>query len=132
METGVRLRHGPSGVEAEASERRSGAENLKLATRRLRLTLAVEVRAKLGRHPTALWRERCQGGQISISSQHEQFPAVLSEAMDALEAHDWDAKVSSRWLGCSMTQLVKLLRRWSPALQQLHDQRRKRGLARLR
>ena len=44
VETGVLITHQPSGIEAEASERRHVKENLPLAIRRLRLALAVGVR----------------------------------------------------------------------------------------
>ena len=132
VETGVRLKHGPSGVEAEGSERRSSAENLKLATRRLRLLLAVQVRTEMAPAPSALWKSRCRGGRVSISSEHVEFPALLSEAMDVLESHEWDPRAAGEWLGCTPSQLVKLLKRSVPAGEHLNRQRRERGLGRLR
>ena len=44
VETAVILRHGPSGLVAEANERRSQSENRREALRRLRFLLAIEVR----------------------------------------------------------------------------------------
>ena len=46
VETAVILIHTPTGVKAEANERRSQAENLKVAMRRMRVNLALEFRSK--------------------------------------------------------------------------------------
>ncbi len=47
VETAVTLTHRPTGVTAQASERRSQIENKRVALRRLRLKLATEVRVSL-------------------------------------------------------------------------------------
>ncbi|MEO0965778.1 MAG: peptide chain release factor-like protein, partial [Planctomycetota bacterium] len=48
VETAVRLVHRATGLEGQASERRSQAENRRVALRRLRWRLAVEVREAVG------------------------------------------------------------------------------------
>jgi len=63
--TGVVLVHRPTGVKAEANERRSQAENRAAAMFRLRVNLALAVRGIRPKHrvPSALWRSRCRGGR---------------------------------------------------------------------
>ena len=46
VSTAVVITHRPTGVRAEANERRSQAENHREAVRRLRVRLAVEVRSR--------------------------------------------------------------------------------------
>ncbi len=51
-ETGVRLRHGPSGVVVTATERRSRTQNLELAFARLAARLDALQRPRKTRRPT--------------------------------------------------------------------------------
>ena len=126
VETGVLITHQPSGIEAEASERRHVKENLPLAIRRLRLALAVEVRG--GRSAlSSLWSARCRGGRIVVSETHDDFPALLAEALDVLCEKDWDIRSGVEYLGCTTSQLVRLLRRWRPALGLLNHHRELSG-----
>src|SRR5512136_1153675 len=64
VETAVSLHHLPTGVRAEANERRSQAQNRSLALLRLRMNLALEVRRSVGPDyvPSPLWKSRCGGG----------------------------------------------------------------------
>jgi protein subunit release factor B len=63
VETAVSLHHLPTGVHAEASERRSQAQNRSVALFRLRVNLALEIRRPCGSDyvPSALWQSRCGG-----------------------------------------------------------------------
>jgi RF-1 domain len=130
VETAVVLVHRPSGIEAEASERRSQAENLRNALFRLRLKLALKIRrpVEADESPSLLWRSRCRGGRIVVSAEHDDFPAILAEALDVLAAHALDLKPSSAALGCTSSQLLKLLRAEPRALLLVNDRRRSAGL----
>ena len=74
------------GACAQASERRSQAENRAVALKRLRLELAIAIRrpidlGELGAYaPSTCWLNRCRGGRIVVSPDHEEFPALLAEA----------------------------------------------------
>src|SRR5437868_5926084 len=83
VETAVVLRHRPSGIVAEASERRSQAENLRRAVFRLRLNLALSVRRRTepGTPPSPAWQARCRVGRIVVGPDHEDFPSILAEAL---------------------------------------------------
>ena len=80
VETAVALVHRPTGVRAEANERRSQAQNRTVAVFRLRLKLALAVRAARDKHtaPSPLWRSRCHGGRIAVNPSHDDFPAMLA------------------------------------------------------
>ena len=130
VETAIVLVHRPTGLVAEASERRSQAENLRAALFRLRVNLALEVRRPIepGVLPSPLWRSRCRNEAIGVRPDHDDFPAILAEALDAIEAQADDLKAASAWLGCTPTQLVKLLKVEPRALMRLNERRRRSGL----
>ena len=96
------LTHRPTGTTAQASERRTQGENRRVALHRLRLELALTIRRPI-RHdadhpysPSPLWRERCRGGRIDVNPEHDDFPALLAEALDVLFARDDDPKDAAR------------------------------------
>lgn len=128
-ETAIVITHLPTGVRGEASERRSQAENLTQAKFRLRVELAVAVRsAGGGGGPSALWRSRVAGERITVSSSHDDFPAIMAEALDALATADWSAPTAAERLGVSTSQLVKLLKQEPRGLALLNREQAARGL----
>lgn len=134
VETKVVLTHRPTGVEGRAGERRSQPENRAVALRRLRLALAVEVRCPgdAAAAPSPLWRSRCREGRVACSASHADFPALLAEALDVLAANAWDPARAGAVLGCTPTQLVRLLGDHPPALGALNAARDAAGLHRFR
>ena len=128
VETGVWLTHRPTGIRASASERRSQAQNLSVALRRLRVNLVLEVRSGWTA-PSARWRARCRGGRLNVSRRHADFPALLAEALDVLQGCAGDVKQAAQQLACTPSQLVGLLRDEPRALQALNHQRRQQGLS---
>jgi len=129
VETAVVLLHRPSGIDAEANERRSQAENLRVALFRLRLKLALAVRrpVAIDAGPSTLWQSRCRGGRIVVSPEHEDFPAIIAEALDVLEACAMDTGAAAACLGCTSSQLTKLLKDEPRALRLVNEHRRERG-----
>ncbi|MGA2069277.1 MAG: peptide chain release factor-like protein [Thermoguttaceae bacterium] len=111
VETAVSLCHVPTGVHAEAGERRSQAQNRSVALFRLRMNLALEVRRPCGSDyvPSTLWQSRCGGG-LKVSASHVDFPALLAELLDVLAAFDADPKRAAAVLGCTPSHLVRLLK----------------------
>ena len=133
VETAVILTHKPTGVQAEATERRSQAENRKVAARRLRIRLAVDVRSAVGENaPSPLWQSRLSGRRIAVNPDHTDFPAILAEALDVLARSDWDVSQAATNLGCTGSQLVKLVKLEPRAFALLGKQRERRGLRPLR
>jgi hypothetical protein len=138
VETAVILTHRPTGTSAQASERRTQGENRRLALRRLRLELALTVRRPIDRDalkphlPSSLWQERCRGGRVVVSPAHDDFPALLAEALDVLHASGNDARAAGLVLGCSPSQLIKLLKEEPRALGLINESRRQAGQHALR
>ncbi|QDU90064.1 Peptide chain release factor 1 [Pirellulimonas nuda] len=132
VETAVVLTHEPTGVAAEANERRSQAENLRVAQFRLRVALALQVRTSPPAERSELWRGRLRGSRIAVNPEHDDFPSLLAEALDVLAAEDWDDAVAAERMGVSRTQLVRLLKHGPAALALLNGARTERGQPPLR
>ncbi len=133
VETAVELVHQPSGITAAAAERRSQDANRREAAFRLRIQLALQLRsiASSDVYPTLLWQSRCRGGKISCSDRHDDYPAMLAEALNAVAAKDYDLRRAAAALGCSSTQLIRFLGRTAAALQMVNEERSVRGMRRL-
>lgn len=128
VETKITLEHA-TGVTAQAGERRLSRENAGVAITRLRLALAVEVRApvRTGDARSELWKQRCQGGRIVCNTKHHDFPALIAEAMDMLAACRWDPARAALRLECTASQIVKLLKDHPPAFVRFNDERESKG-----
>jgi len=129
-ETEVTILHEPSGIVARAGERRSAEINRRVALRRLRLSLATELRVGVpaGDVRSEKWRERCQRGRIACNPRHEDYPAMLAEAMEMIEACGLDHKKASIRLECTPSQLLKLVKDHPPAWVRLNRLRAQRGM----
>lgn len=127
VETAVILTHRPTGISAEASERRSQGANRAVALQRLRTRLAIELRASAADEPSPLWQQRTTAGRLAVNPDHADFPALLAEALDVLATHDYEVAEAAARLEVSRTQLVNLLRLAPDALALLNAERQTRG-----
>ncbi len=130
VETKVTLTHTPTGVAAHAGERRSAMENKRVALFRLRLALAMQVRCAVpaGEARSALWLSRCTAeGRIACNPRHEDYPALLAEALDMIAAAKFEPDSAAIRLGCSTSQLIKLVKHHPPALESWNRARAARG-----
>jgi hypothetical protein len=132
VETAVVLHHQPTGIRAEASERRSQAANHAQAVQRLRVRLALDIRGEAGGAPSHRWTARVASRRLATNVDHEDFPALLAEALDVLASQDWNVAGATDFLHISATQLVKLLKLQPEALAQLNRKRQARGQPALR
>ena len=133
--SGVHLLHRPTGIEAQATERRSPAVNRSMAIFRLRLRLAHRVRTPTSRdrhQPSELWRRRRQGVRMAVNPEHADYPALLAEALDVLMARRWDVAGAAGVLGVTMSQLSRLVRHHPPSFAMLNAGRESTGLPPLR
>jgi len=130
VSTHVTITHAPTGRAAQAGERRSAEQNRSMALTRLRLELAVHERVPVpaGEIRSELWRSRVKKGRIACSERHTDFPAMLAEALDVLDACGWDPAKAGTRLGCTPSQLVKLVAKHPPAMTHLNASRESRGM----
>ena len=132
VETAIVLTHRPTGVRAEANERRSQAENHEQALRRLRVRLAIEIRsaagAGQGTQPSPLWQGRSAAGRLAINPAHDDFPALLAEALDAVAGAEFDVAAAADRLGISTSQMIRFLQHDPLAWTEVNIHRRDRGL----
>jgi len=130
VETAIVLLDPETGVSAEASERRSQNDNRRVAIFRLRLNLALEFRTRFSEPdpPSELWKTRCRNGRISINPSHEDFPALLAEALDRIVVCEWDVSTAAEQLQATTSQLIKLLKHEPRAMTLVNRERQQRNL----
>ncbi len=138
VETAVVFTHLPTGLKSSASERRTQGENRRMALFRLRLELALVIRRPIvigeegGYRPSVLWCSRRKGGRMEVNPAHDDYPALLAEALDVLAVCEDEPRLASPILGCSPTQLVKLLKAVPRGLIVLNASREQGGKGPLR
>jgi len=120
VETAVRIRHRETGVVVTATERRSQSENLAKAIKRLRRSLATDVRAEAAdcdQWPAeaAALLESARWPNLSPKSQG--FWLLAARVLDRFSADGARLSDSARSLGVSTGSLSKFLGR-DPALWQ--------------
>lgn len=129
VETGVVIKHVPTGITAEASEKRQQGRNRSVALFRLRINLAIDCRLKhFGEAPSKLWQRRILNGTVKVNSEHDEFPALLAESLDVLKHFQFDPKEASQFLGCTSSQLIKFLKKEPRAFAWLNSKRQAAGM----
>ena len=108
-ESAVRLRHRPTGLHSEANESRSQHENRARALRRLRLTIALKLRA-----PVDLAAYEPPAALVAALAQPpgRRDPARLPATavlFDVLEATGWRLSEAARALDTPAMALTRLL-----------------------
>ena len=146
-DTAVRLVHTPSGVSAQASERRSQAQNRQTALARLRRAIALELRRPVSldayHPPPALQRilpsarqrtgaSQRVGPRQRIGPRNPDFWAGAQHLLDLFEALDASLADTAAAIGCSTNQLAKTIAADPHLLQQANHLRRNRNLPSLR
>jgi len=132
VQTAVVIEHVPTGVHGEASERRSQADNRQQAIQRLRVNLALAFRCSPQSMPPPLWQQRVQRGRIAVNPDHEDFPALLSIALDTIWAQQFVMATAADALKVTTSQLVKLLKIAPAALVVVNRERQTLGKSPLR
>ena len=132
VETAVVLLHQPTGVMAEANEKRSQAENKRVALDRLRRELALQVRTDPGSAPGTRLEARLRGGKLSINPKHDDFPIVLAEILDRLHQAHYEIPPLARQLQITNSQILKFLKLHPPAFDKFNREREVRHLPRIK
>ncbi|MDB4670766.1 MAG: peptide chain release factor-like protein [Pirellulaceae bacterium] len=132
VETAVVISHKDSGLSGEATERRSQADNKRVALQRLRHKLAINFRTPRDESVGRMTASRIKNGKISVNVRHSDFPIVLAEVMDRLFQTGFDMSGVTAKLGCSNSQLLKFIRQSPAAFEFFNRHRQALGLHRLR
>lgn len=131
----VRLRHLATGVSAEADESRSQHENRAKAVRRLRLTLAVEVREPLDADtwaPSPALVMLVKVGSGPAVRREPRYAAAIAVVFDLLEAHGWSLADAAAHLGVSTAALGRFVAEEEVVFRTANTRRRALGLSPLR
>lgn len=134
VETAVIVTHQPSGISAEANERRSQSENREVAFQRLRIRLAYEIiNTELAAvSPTPLWLSRVKNTRINVSPNHSDFASLIAESLAVLKSVNFEMKLAATKLQTSPSQLVKLFGLNQATWNSLNRLRSQHGLPALR
>jgi len=135
-DSAVRIRHLPTGIAAIANEDRSQHVNKQRALRRLRILIALEVRAKLDLESYTP-SERIglyitPRHSLRISEKNNAYPLVLSELMDVICACRWRISEAAAKMNLSTAQLSEFVRRNPTVLREVNRQRSNANLKPLR
>ena len=135
VETAVWVCHTATGIEGQATERRSQVENKRMAVRRLRRKLASHVRTLASRDHhvcSPMWTQRRQGNKMTVNPESEDYPGLLAEAMDLVVVRRYDLGGAAKILGITMSQLSRLIHHDKGAFAKMNAGRVACGLPALR
>lgn len=123
------ITHLPTGITAQAGEKRSQHANLIVALNRLRINLAINLRSDpLPKGPDELWRSRVKNRRINVSPTHPDFPVLLHLALDLVADKDNDLAAAADGLEISTSQLIKLLKANPQVFNHVQQIRKSRNL----
>lgn len=129
----VRVTHIPTGLCATAAESRSQAENRRLATGRLRLRIALEVRNPIPMEGPPL-PEWFSAGALSagrlktISLRDEQYVEIVGVIFDLLHHTAGALAECAKILGVGTANLARFLQRDEVLMQEVNRVRKAAGL----
>ena len=134
-DSAVRLRHRASGVEAQAVESRSQHENRARALRRLRMTIALRLRAPVdldGGVVAAPLDEAIRDGRIAMGRRDARYPATVAALFDVLESAGWRLSDVARHLEVSTAAIGRFLARDDTVFRAANERRQALKLTPLR
>lgn len=131
----VRIRHAPSGLSVISEESRSQHENKRNALRRLRMAIAIEIRAEIddtATVPADLQVYILSDGRIRIAEKNDDRPRFIAFVLDCLQANSGSAAAVASKLGSTSSQLIRLIGSDGAAFAATNRMRSKFGLHPLR
>lgn len=132
----VRIRHLPTGLMGISSEDRSQHVNRRRALRRLRLTIALQVRRPVDIvdfNPTDLLRSCVTSRkELSVGQRDERYCAAVQQILDVLVACELRLRSAADVIGISTSQLSKFVCKDQKLLARTNELRKAIGLSPLR
>ena len=111
--TALRLRHEAAGVQVQAEEGRSLAENRRRAVHRIRERIAIEVRAPFDPAaadlPLEFKRYVSADGRLAVNPGNPDYALVVATALDALAEAGGSYAAAASALGVTTSQLTRFL-----------------------
>ncbi len=131
VSTAISWAHEPTGISAEASESRDQTRNRRQALARLRLRLAIRLRtapddANLNATEIAC-RQRWSGRGLKISTENDDFQAVLALVLDDLHRSGGQPSLVGPLWKTSTTAVVSFVATEPAAFQELNRWREHHG-----
>ena len=137
-ESAVRLRHKLTGASAIGEDSRSQSENKLHAVRRLRATIALDVREPVrldGFVPSARLAAFVKAGTAPLGAKTKltgEYWAAIGELLDLLVTGELEIGTTAQRLGITTGALSKLLLHDEQVGRAVNDLRRSRGMRALR
>ena len=137
-ESAIRLRHKLTGATAIGEDSRSQAENKVHAVRRLRRTIALDLREPVqleGFVPSPRLARFVAGGTAPLGAKTRltgEFWASIAELLDLLVAGDLEIGTTAQRLGITTGAMSKLLLHDEHVARVVNDLRRAKGMRPLR
>ena len=100
VETAIVIKHEPSGVSGQASEKRSQNANKDAAIGRLRINLALAIRTQR-QSCSPRWKARTRQGKLKVNAQHFDYAPILAEALDFVWDGQFDVAATAKRVGTS-------------------------------
>ena len=135
VESGVRMRHTPTGVVAQAFERRSQHANRAVALQRLRENIALGWRRPVALdhfHVSAELAAILPRTKGRVGPNNDRFWPGISDALDLFVALDCSVSDTAAALGLSTGALSRLLLDSPPVAARVNELRTARGMRPLR
>ena len=133
-ESAVRLRHKLTGVTAIGEDSRSQAENKVHAVRRLRSSIALDVREPVrldGFVPSARLAALVAGGTAPLGARTRltgEYWAAIGELLDLIVAGELEIGTTAKRLGITTGALSKLILHDDSVARAVNDLRRAKGM----
>jgi hypothetical protein len=134
VSSGISIVHRPTGVTAQATERRDQSVNRSIAISRLRVRLAIQVRSIVdSQTELALSKLGATygGGRLRIAESNEDYARCLALILDVLCANQGQLDIVSGYLETTVSQVMRLIRQEPEALETVNRVRLSAGLGRL-
>jgi len=126
-DSAVRLSLHDGAVMAQCEDHRSQHRNRAEALRRLRSTLAIELRRPLNDSESQLWE-----GSWKLGKKDRRYAGFLAHMLDVMAHHQWAVGLSAKGLGISTGKLVRTLSHDPHAWNAVNQARAKIDLVNLR
>lgn len=132
----VRLRHQPTGLIVSAVEDRSQHVNMRRAIRRLRESIALNIRAEVDvedyRKSECLLSCINRDGQLAVGRRDPRYCFVVAEVLDVLNACDVRVRDTALALGISTGHVTHFFHKHPKVFRQVNQMRQNAGVKPLR